>query len=102
MPQEFFRLCGQVQKLENFSSQTFISVHSHSLRLNCERGVGRGVEEELEKKSEKEKEWGSQEVPGKMPPGVRIVLDTEKNPKEGARNPHSYFANFCTWVTALW
>lgn len=60
MLQEFFRLRGQVQKLENFSSQTFISVHSHSLRLNCERGVGRGGEEEMKKESEKEKEWGSE------------------------------------------
>lgn len=67
MPQEFFRLRGQVQKLENSSSQTFMSVHSHSLRLSCERGVGRGIEKAMEKEGEKEKEWGSEEVPKKMP-----------------------------------
>lgn len=83
MPQKFFRLRGQDQKLESFSSQTLSELLSRSLRLKPERRVGRRVEEEMKKESEKENTLGREEVPRKLPSGkVCNLLDNEKCPKK--------------------
>lgn len=52
---------------------------SRSLRLKSERRVGREVEEELKKDSEKDKGLGRGEVPRKLPSGTFCLpLDNEK------------------------
>lgn len=60
---------------------------SCSLRLKSERRVGRGVEEELRKDSEKDKGLGRGEVPRNLPSGTFCLpLDNENYPKEDARS----------------